>query len=309
MWSVPLGLTVWQYEKAFNLGVIGAGVAVTKTEKEQPWRFFREGRKENALARRGLFGCAAARAWRVLYKKNHFVCVRARAWLRLAAFFCLLLPSSSTSSFYWQVAAMGAVEGSPVGMSIQLLGIIVEAARLALVQLLLQVSAPFFSFPASLTLFSLSSSSSSSFLFFLFIAHSLSFVSLSYLFHFFFMGSFCFVASAAASSFRPSRPCTSSRRPSCPSSSPSHSPRERFGYRFNYHTRLCCSFAPIVYSLLMGSIHKTRLVYSLFPGRGGAVENLKLAKRKSATSVEYEKRSLCPRCQRSSRRAGTSRSG
>jgi hypothetical protein len=34
---------------------------------------------------------------------------------------------------------MGAVEGSPVGMTIQLLGIIVEAARLALVQLLLQV--------------------------------------------------------------------------------------------------------------------------------------------------------------------------
>jgi len=34
---------------------------------------------------------------------------------------------------------MGAAEGSPVGMMIQLLGIIVEAARLALVQLLLQV--------------------------------------------------------------------------------------------------------------------------------------------------------------------------
>lgn len=63
MWSVPLGLTVWNNEKAFNLGVIGAGVAV---------------------------------------------------------------------------AAMGAVEGSPIGMSIQLLGIVVEAARLALVQLLLQ---------------------------------------------------------------------------------------------------------------------------------------------------------------------------
>ena len=32
MWSVPLGLTVWNNEKALNLAVIGAGVAVRGRE-------------------------------------------------------------------------------------------------------------------------------------------------------------------------------------------------------------------------------------------------------------------------------------
>jgi len=44
MWSVPLGLTVWNNEKALNLAVIGAGVAVRGREGG------REGGREREIA-------------------------------------------------------------------------------------------------------------------------------------------------------------------------------------------------------------------------------------------------------------------